>query len=938
MNADRDSGAAPDPDLWRRAGDLFAEALEQPEAEREGFVRARCAGDGDLEAEVLALLAAHEKEGILDGAFGPPIDEPDLADRVGEALGDEYRIVGRLGEGGSAVVFLAWEKKHDRRVVLKVMRPEAEILFGHDRFLEEVRLASTLSHPHILPFIDSGRAEGLLYYVMPHVEGETLYERLGREAPFAPGAALSLLRDVAEALAYAHGEGVVHRDLKPGNILCAGQHAYLMDFGVAKALRGPPEGAPRTRVGFVPGTPKYMAPEQIEARPNVGPAADVFAWGQLAHECLTGGIMPAPWAPPTDVTERLAQVRPDVPPRLARLVGAALALDPEARPDAAMLVSELGQIADPTDTDATLPAPDPVPQSAGSRGNAVWLVAAAAAVAILTFGVVRGPGSAGADETSALPGPVAVAEFRNETGDPALDFVGRLAGDLITQGLQDLGIAPVVPWPSALAASAEAKGTAGLDPIPILRRDTGARTVVAGAFYRVGGELRFQAEVVDVDAQLVRVALDAIRSPAERPEDAVAELRDRIMGSMAVLSGNRASGVPGLANRAPTFDAYRLFDRGMTHYLAQEYSQATPAFLEAYERDTTFITSLIYGATTAWNQGNRIVADSLVQVVGGRRARLTEYDDLRWQFLTATLRNDGQEALRVLRRSVAVAPGSQAGYNLGRQAVMMNRPNEAIEALDAMDPDAGPMRGWAQYWTQRTHALHLLGRYAEESVDAAEMLRRHPERTLAHVLEARALAAAGDLEALERSLAASAVRAPTTYWSHGAALTVAGEELLAHSSRDTAEAYLLRALEWLDREVAADPDYLAHRYWRGSALYDLMRWDEALSTFEALLTARPGDTSYLGMAALAAARLGDRPLAEQYLSPDRWGYQLGDRLIYAARAEIVLGDADRALSLTARALDHGAPGYPWMHASGYHDFQLLEADPRIARLVGAPVG
>jgi tetratricopeptide (TPR) repeat protein len=269
---------------------------------------------------------------------------------------------------------------------------------------------------------------------------------------------------------------------------------------------------------------------------------------------------------------------------------------------------------------------------------------------------------------------------------------------------------------------------------------------------------------------------------------------------------------------------------------------------------------------------------------------------------------------------------------------MMNRPNEAIAALDAMDPDVGPMREWAQYWTQRTHALHLLGRHAEEAIDAREMLERHPERTLAWVLEARALAAAGDLAALGESLAGSVVLPPTTYWSHGAALTVAGEELLAHGPPGAAEPYLTRALEWLDRQIAEDPDYLAHRYWRGSALYDLGRWDEALRTFAELLVENPTSTAYLGMAAISAARVGDRTRTMEYLDEARWGYEHGDRLIYAARAEVILGDQDRALSLTAQALDLGAPGYPWMHASGYHDFLLLRADPRLARLVDAPLG
>src|SRR5690606_25710513 len=219
--------------------------------------------------------------------------------------------------------------------------PEAEILYGHDRFLEEVRLASGLSHPHILAFIDSGRADGLLYYVMPHVEGETLYARLARETSLSLPVVTALLHVVAASLAYAPENDIVHRDLKPGNVLCADAHAYLMDFGVAKALRKAPPGQPRTRAGFVPGTPRYMAPEQMEGRSDIGPASDVFAWGQLAHECLTGSVLPPPWSTRDDIRGSLLRARADLPGGLAEAIAHALAVDPEARPSAADLVQAL---------------------------------------------------------------------------------------------------------------------------------------------------------------------------------------------------------------------------------------------------------------------------------------------------------------------------------------------------------------------------------------------------------------------------------------------------------------------------------------------------------------------------------------------------------------------------------------------------------------------
>jgi len=558
-------------------------------------------------------------------------------------------------------------------------------------------------------------------------------------------------------------------------------------------------------------------------------------------------------------------------------------------------------------------------------------------------GVAQVPALALSDGTPAPPGaslagPIAVAEFRNETGDPSLDFVGRMAGDWVTQGLQKLGGSQVVPWPMALDASRRARADSVADPVPVLRRETGAALAVTGAFYRVGDELRFQTEITDAVESRVLSAPEPLSAPIDRPADGVGELRDRIMGSVAALSGGRAEAVPGLAARAPRFEAYRAFDRGLERYLAQEYTEATPDFLLAYELDTTFHTALLYGATTAWNQGDRRATDSLLRVLEPGREALSEFDDLRWQFLDALLRSDAQDGLRALRRSAELAPASRAAYNLARIALRLNRPREALEAIESLSPDAGAMRGWAQYWTVRTHALHLLGRHDEEAEAAREMARRHPERTVAPVLEARALAAAGDEEALRAALEASSARSPRTYWSHGAALTVAGEELLAHHGPTRAEPHLERALEWTERWIEEDSTYLAHRYWRGSALYDLQRWADASEAFEALVRDAPTNDAYLGMAAVAAARLGRRDAATGHLTGDAWLGAVGERLAYEARVEAILGDLDRAFVLLSQAFERGVDGWEWLHASAHHDIEIFRRDSRIARLLEAGDG
>src|SRR5512135_3109142 len=180
--------------------------------------------------------------------------------RVGLALADSYRVERILGQGGMATVYLAEDLKHHRKVAVKVMRPELAATLGSERFLREVEIAAQLSHPHILPVHDSGEANGLLYYVMPWVEGESLRERLYRENQLPADEALRLAREVAEALAYAHGRGIIHRDIKPANILLSAGHALVADFGIARAVGS--SGGAITKTGIAVGTPQYMAPEQ----------------------------------------------------------------------------------------------------------------------------------------------------------------------------------------------------------------------------------------------------------------------------------------------------------------------------------------------------------------------------------------------------------------------------------------------------------------------------------------------------------------------------------------------------------------------------------------------------------------------------------------------------------------------------------------------------
>ena len=212
---------------------------------------------------------------------------PDLVTRLNAALEGRYRIERELGEGGMATVYLAEDLKHNRKVALKVLKPELAAVVGAERFLAEIQVTANLQHPHILPLFDSGEADNFLFYVMPYVEGETLQDRIDREKQLPVDEAVALASKVAGALQHAHEHGVIHRDIKPGNILLQGGEPVVSDFGIALAVGA--AGSNRlTETGLSLGTPYYMSPEQATGDQVVGASTDTYALGSVLYEMLVG--------------------------------------------------------------------------------------------------------------------------------------------------------------------------------------------------------------------------------------------------------------------------------------------------------------------------------------------------------------------------------------------------------------------------------------------------------------------------------------------------------------------------------------------------------------------------------------------------------------------------------------------------------------------------
>jgi serine/threonine protein kinase len=393
----------------------------------------------------------------------------DFRDRLQTTLTGAYRVERELGGGGMSRVFLAEERALSRRVVVKVLSPDLAAGVNSERFKHEILLTAQLQHPHILPVFTTGETEGLPYYTMPFVEGESLRVHLMRAGAMPIAVAVSILRDVARALEFAHAKGVVHRDIKPDNILLAGNTATVADFGIAKALLASAHAshaatvsAPRTDLGIVIGTPLYMAPEQAAADTKLDHRVDLYALGCVAYEMIAGeppftgsaaSLIRAhiALAPPPMVTKRA-----DVPEALVVLVERCLQKDPNDRPASA---SEILEVLDNL-------------ASAHTRGAGPTVDTEVPTIAVLPFVVVT-------------------------AGEETDHFADGLTDEIITD-LSMIKTLRVISRQSAMRLKGSDKD------LRTMARELGARYVLTGSIRRAGSSLRITAQLVDArtDVQL----------------------------------------------------------------------------------------------------------------------------------------------------------------------------------------------------------------------------------------------------------------------------------------------------------------------------------------------------------------------------------------------------------------------------------------------------
>jgi tRNA A-37 threonylcarbamoyl transferase component Bud32/tetratricopeptide (TPR) repeat protein/TolB-like protein len=512
----------------------------------------------------------------------------DVVDRLNSALSDRYRVEREIGSGGMATVYLSEDLKHRRKVAIKVLNPDLAEALGADRFLREIEIAAALRHPHVMPLYDSGQDGGFLYYVMPYEEGQSLRERLVKEGELPIQDAVKLLRDVADALAHAHEQGVVHRDIKPDNVLLSGRHALVTDFGVAKAVSEATGRHQLTTMGVALGTPAYMSPEQASGDANIDHRADIYAFGALAYELLTGrppfsGSSPQAVlaAHVTENPEPVTENRASVPPALEALVMRCLEKKPADRwQSAEELLPHLEAMATPSG--GMQPTMVVVQKAAGPR----WTTPVLGALAVVLLGAVAVLWPRG-EASSVIPSAtkIAILPLAPTSEDSALTRLGRDLVVLLSANLDGVGDITAVD-PSVILVRSDDQGRPFTVEEGIQLAGTfGAGSILHGNLVRVGGDVR-------MDAQLIR-AED--RETVGRVTAAVAgedlgALADSTTWALLdeVWTGSETP-VPFLAAGMTTsFEALRAFMEGEEAHRGGLYPRAWEAYERAFTADSTF--------------------------------------------------------------------------------------------------------------------------------------------------------------------------------------------------------------------------------------------------------------------------------------------------------------------------------------------------------------
>jgi serine/threonine-protein kinase len=695
-----------------------------------------------------------------------------LPGRLQSALGGRYGIERELGRGGMAVVFLAEDLKHSRRVAIKVLKPELSQSLGTERFLREIQIAAQLTHPNILPLHDSGEADGLIYYVMPYVEGESLRDRLSREKQLPLTDALQIAREVADALAYAHARGVIHRDIKPENILFQAGHAAVSDFGIARAV-GEAGGDRLTETGLAVGTPTYMSPEQGSGNQDLDARTDIYSLGCVLYEMLTGDPPYTGSTPQAIIARKVVEpvpslrvVRDAVPPALEDVVTRALARVPADR------FATAGQFNDALQGALTSKGTGwrrsrlrsrhraivvPLLLAAGLAGGGVWL-----------SGAFPGLGST-------RIGSLAVLPFEDLSQSPEQEYFVAGMHDALIGELARIAGLRVISRTSAMRYKDSRKS------VPEIASELKVDGVVEASVSRVGDSVRLQVQLIQA-------------RPAERNRWAQAYHRDLggVLAMQKDVAGAIASEIgadgaslqeirPG-GQRRVNPETYEAYLRGMFHvskFTPEGVEKGLAHLNEAIDKDPA--DPLPYAALAlAYTRighasGARKDAFARARAAAERALALDETMSEAHEALAEIKLYydwDFRGAEKSFRRVLELNPSlPDAHSNLGWTLDLLGPKSEALAELrraqevDPLAPIHAAWLGWA-YWEE--------GQLQQAQEEARKAVDLNPNFPWGHYVLARIDEALAKYpEAIEAQRKATAAN-PELAWGLGHSLALAG--------------------------------------------------------------------------------------------------------------------------------------------------------------------
>ena len=705
----------------------------------------------------------------------------------GAIVAERYTLERQVGRGGMATVFLARDSKHNRSVAVKILRAEIAAWLGHERFLREIQIAAGLTHPHILPLYDSGEAGGLLYYVMPYVDGESLSDRIQREGRLPHEDARRIAREVADALSYAHSHNVVHRDIKPGNILLEGRHAVVADFGIARAL-SQAGGEELTTSGLVIGTPMYMSPEQVSGAQLDG-RSDIYSLGCVLHEMVLGEP-PFRGPSPHVIASRqlyedlppLAAAGATLPPDISATIEKALAKSPSDRFDDATAFAEALET---TGTRVIAPAAAPV-----RRQRRIWTYGAV--VTMLLAGVAFLWWYVRELETQKQPAWVLVSDF--EGSDPTGNVTEAIR-ELVTAELdQSRHVAPM-PRQQLRSAMRDAGLPDSASLTPDRARELALRSSVRAILtgnVQVIQPGQYSIVVRAIDAEDGKPILTAIESATDRNLVSKAqELGRQVRRGLGERRSDIESNKPLTQVATPSFEAYRKYVDAMSLNNRGDTEGSNRLLREALELDTAFAGAWVFmSANYALARETDSSRLALLEALK-RPHRLNAAQRYRLEGDAAyQLRYDLPEAVRWYKLYLEHAPQSGGGYNnLGVYLASLGRYEEALEAFRT-SASLNPF-GPAQVQIQLSNAaamLLALGRH-EEAARTAQLLSG-PFAEEATLLQATA---AGRWSVVESLASGPASDPGTPVWLKGPAVTMWAGSLAARGAVSAADQMLRNA-------------------------------------------------------------------------------------------------------------------------------------------------